>query len=133
MAGDVDDVVDAAGDPVIAVGVAPAAVAGEVFVLVGREIGLLEAGVIAIDRAHLARPRFADAEIALRRAVQNLAVGIDDFGHHAEERPRRRARLQLGRAGQWRDQDAAGFSLPPGVDDRAAAFADHAVIPLPGL
>jgi hypothetical protein len=29
MAGDVDDVVDAAGDPVIAVGVAPATVAGE--------------------------------------------------------------------------------------------------------
>ena len=43
MAGDIDDVVDAAGDPVIAVGVAPAAVAGEIFALVGGEVGLLEA------------------------------------------------------------------------------------------
>src|SRR4051794_19127270 len=56
VAGDVDDVVDAPGDPVITVGIAPAAVAGEVLALVGREISLLEAGVVAIDRAHLARP-----------------------------------------------------------------------------
>jgi hypothetical protein len=48
MAGDVDDVVDAAGDPVIAIGIAPAAVAGEVLALVGREIGLLETDVVAI-------------------------------------------------------------------------------------
>jgi hypothetical protein len=46
---------------------------------------------------------------------------------------RRRARLQLGGAGQRRDQDAAGLGLPPGVDDRAAAVADHAVIPFPGF
>src|SRR6202000_193499 len=64
VAGDVDDVVDAAGDPVIAVGVAAAAVAGEVLALVGREIGLLEAGVIAIDRAHLSRPRARDTQVA---------------------------------------------------------------------
>ena len=35
------------------------------------------------------------------------------------------------RAGQRRDQDAAGLGLPPGIDDRAAAVADHAVIPFP--
>jgi hypothetical protein len=51
----------------------------------------------------------------------------------AEERPRRRAGLQVGRAGQRRDQDAAGFGLPPGVDDRAAALADDVVIPFPGF
>jgi hypothetical protein len=53
---DVDDVVDAAGDPVVAVLVAPAAVAGEV---VGRgtaEVGLVEALVVAPDRARLAGP-----------------------------------------------------------------------------
>jgi hypothetical protein len=43
VAGDVDHVVDAAGDPVIAVGVAAAAVAGEVFSGIGAEIGLDEA------------------------------------------------------------------------------------------
>ena len=66
-------------------------------------------------------------------AFQHLAVGIDDLGHHAEERPRRRTRLEFGRAGQRRDQDAAGLGLPPGIDDRAALVADHAVIPFPGF
>src|SRR5260370_839778 len=56
VAGDVDHVVDAAGDPVIAVGVAAAAVAGKIFSLVGREISLLETRMVAIDGAHLPRP-----------------------------------------------------------------------------
>src|SRR5438105_4681434 len=85
-----DEVIDAAGDPVITVGVAAAAVAGKILALVSREIGLLEAGVIAIDRAHHPRPRLADAEIARGFAVLHLAVGIDDLRHHAEERQRRR-------------------------------------------
>src|SRR3954447_15939248 len=132
MTGDVDHVVDAAGDPVIAIGVAAAAVTGEVFSLVGGEIGLLEAGVVAIDGAHLPRPGLCDAEIALGLAFQDLAIGIDDLRHYAEERPRRRTGFEFCRARQRRDQDAAGFGLPPGIDDRAALVADHAVIPLPG-
>ena len=44
----VDHVVDAAGDPVVAVLVAPAAVAGEVHALVGGEVGLHEALVVAV-------------------------------------------------------------------------------------
>ena len=35
--------------------------------------------------------------------------------------------------GQRRDQNAAGLGLPPGVDDRAAVIADHAIIPFPGF
>ena len=60
-------------------------------------------------------------EIALAGALQHLAVGVDDLRHDAEERPCRRTGLELRRAGQRRDQDAAGLGLPPGVDDRAAA------------
>ncbi len=56
MAGDVDHVVDAADDPVIAVLVAATAVAGEVVADVSREIRLDEALVVALDRAHHARP-----------------------------------------------------------------------------
>src|SRR3954453_19188666 len=93
MAGDVDYVVDAAGDPVIAVGVAAAAVARKILALVGREISLLEAGMLAVDGAHLAGPRAGQAEIAGGFAVQRLAVGVDDFRHHAEERPGREAGL----------------------------------------
>ena len=64
---------------------------------------------------------------------RNAALLVDQRRLDAEERPRRRAGLELGGAGQRRDEDAAGLRLPPGVDDRAAAVADHAVIPLPGL
>src|SRR3546814_10644301 len=44
-----------------------------------------------------------------------------------------RSRLLGNGARQRRDQDAAGFGLPPGIDDRAAAVADHAMIPQPGF
>ena len=70
-------------------------------------------------------------EIAAGRAALHFAFGIDDLRLHAEERTRRGARLELGCAGQRRDEDAAGFGLPPGVDDRAAIVADHVVVPLP--
>ncbi len=133
VAGDVDHVVDAAGDPVIAVGVAAAAVAGEVLAGIGLEIGVDEALMVAIHRAHLARPRIDDAEIAAVGAFEHLALGVDELRLAAEERLGRRARLEPGRAGQRRDENAAGLGLPPGVDDRAAAVADHAVIPFPGL
>ena len=52
----IDDVVDAAGDPVIIILVAAAAVAGKVKPGVGREIGLEEAIVVAPKGAHLAGP-----------------------------------------------------------------------------
>ena len=38
-----------------------------------------------------------------------------------------------GHPGQRRDHDGAGLGLPPGIDDRAAPAADHAVIPHPGF
>ena len=79
MAGDVDHVVDAAGDPVIAVGVAAAAVAGEIFARIGAEVSVDEALVVAIDRAHLAGPRIRDAEIAGHRAFEHFAFGVDDL------------------------------------------------------
>src|SRR5438270_12209644 len=117
VAGDVDHVIDTAGDPVITVLVAPASIAGEILALIGREIGLHEALVIAIDRAHLARPRIGDAEISLAGAFENLAVSVDNLRLHAEERLRRRSGLLRDGAGQRRDHDAARLRLPPRVDD----------------
>ena len=133
VARDVDDIVDPAGDPVIAVVVALAAVAGEVLALVGAEIGLHEAVVIAVDGARLAGPAVRDAQIALGRAVQNVAIAIDQLRADAEERHAGAARLHVMRAGQGGDHAAAGFGLPPGVDHRAAALADDVEIPAPGL
>src|SRR5690606_35409323 len=64
VARDVEHVVDAAGDPVVAVRVAPAAVPAEVETRMGREVGLDEARVVAPDRPRLAGPRAGDAQVA---------------------------------------------------------------------
>ena len=72
MARHVDHVIDAAGDPVIAVLIAPRAVAGEIQALEGGEIGLHEPLVVAEHGAHHAGPGIREAQIALarRRAVR---------------------------------------------------------------
>ena len=133
MARYVDDIVDAAGDPVISVLVAAAAVAREVLALVSAEIGLDEAFVIAVDRPRLTGPASGDAQIALCRTVQNMAFIVDQLRAHTEERPSRAARFHVVRAGQGGDHAATGFGLPPGVYDRQFPPADSLVIPAPRL
>jgi hypothetical protein len=88
VTGDVEHVIDATGDPVIAVVIAAAAVTGEILALVGGEIGLDEALVIAVDRPHLAGPAVGDAEIAVGGSLENLALVVDQLRLHAEERLR---------------------------------------------
>jgi len=56
VAGDVDHVVDAAGDPVVSVLVAPAAIAGKIEAGISLEIGFEEAAMIVPHGAHLAGP-----------------------------------------------------------------------------
>src|SRR5262245_51346017 len=133
MPGDVDHVVDTAGDPVIAVTVAPAAVAGEILALVGGKVGVDEALVVAVDGPRDAGPSVENDEIAGALALDRIAVVVDERGLDAEEGERRRAGLELGRAGQRRNENAAGLGLPPRIDDRAASVANHVVIPLPGF
>jgi hypothetical protein len=69
VAGHVDDVVDAAGNPVVAIGVASCAVAGEVHAGELLEIGVDEPLMIAVHRAHLARPAVEQHQVAGRRAL----------------------------------------------------------------
>ena len=108
VAGDVDHVVDAAGDPVIAVLVAAAAVAGEVLARIGLEVGVDEALVVAIDGAHLPRPAVRDAQIAGRRALQHLAVGVDDL------RARRRRTASVAEPGFCAIAPGSGvIRMPP--------------------
>src|SRR5512141_1022564 len=119
MARDIDHVVDAAGDPVITVLVAAAAVAGEVLARISLEIGVDEPLMITVDSAHLAWPGIGDAQVAGAGPGDLPAFGVDQLRDDAEERSRRRAGFQFGRAGQRRDEDAARLRLPPGIDDRA--------------
>src|SRR5215510_219863 len=133
VTGNIDDVVDAAGDPIITVLIAAAAVAGEVHSLVGREVGLHEALVVAEHGAHLPRPAVEDHQVAGGRAVQDGALVVDQRRPDPDERSRRRTWLEFGGPGQRCNQNAAGFGRPPGIDDGAAAVPNHAVIPFPGF
>jgi hypothetical protein len=60
-------------------------------------------------------------------------LGIDQCRLHAEERAVAEPGFSGRRAGQRRDQVAAGLGLPPGVDDGAAALRRRRVIPFPGF
>ena len=133
VAGNVDHVVHATGDPVVAILVAARAVAGEVVAGIGFEVGVDHPLVIAIDAADLAGPAGLDGEHTGAGAVDFLALLIQQYRLHAEEGASGRAWLEIGGAGQRGDQDAAGFGLPPGVDDGTALLADHVEVPLPGF
>ncbi len=53
-----------------------------------------------------------------------VALIVHNHRFDAEERPTGTARLRAcERPGKRRDQDAARFGLPPGVDDRATFLA----------
>ena len=84
MARHIDHIIHPAGNPVIAICVAPAAIAGEIFARIGHEIGLHEPLVVAIDGAHLPRPGIGQHQIAFAGPIQHLAIGIDDFGDNAK-------------------------------------------------
>src|SRR5262249_1229957 len=105
MAGYIDDVVDPAGDPVIAVGIASAAIPGEIFTRIRRKVRLHEAVVVAVDSAHLSGPGIGDAQISRGDALLHPAFSVDNLGLNAEEGPRCRAGLERGGARQRRDQD----------------------------
>src|SRR5579863_4667777 len=83
MAGHVDHIVDPAGDPVIAVGVAARAVAREIHAGKGLEVGVHEALMVAVDGAHLPRPAVQKHEIALAGALEDTALVVHDRRLHA--------------------------------------------------
>src|SRR5690606_10847728 len=113
---------------------AAAAVSGKVISLVLAEVGLHEALMIAEDGPHLAGPGVLYRQDALSlHLLLQLAFGREDDRLHAEEWLGRRSGLGGNGAGKRADHVAAGFRLPPRVDDLAALLADMLVIPEPGL
>ena len=88
VAGDVQHVVHPAGDPVVAILITTAAVAREVHAVVGREIGLNEALMIAPNRARLPRPGVQNHQVALGGSFELVALVIDQGRFNAEERRR---------------------------------------------
>ena len=69
VAGDVDHVIDAPGDPVIPVRIAARPVTGGIHTVKSGKIGLYEPLMIAVNGPHLPRPGLLDNQIAFRNAL----------------------------------------------------------------
>ncbi len=131
VAGDVKHVVHAPGDPVISVFITARAVAAEVHVFKGGEVGLFEALMIAEQGTRLSRPGVDDHQVAFGSTFLRVAFVIHQRRLHAKERLSCGAGFQPRSAGHWGDHKAAGFGLPPGVHHRALLVADFLPVPLP--
>ena len=91
--------------------------------------------MIAPDSAHLTRPAVADAKHSFD-IIAFYFLTRCRVQHHrldAEEGFHRRAGFGGVCTGQRGHQVAAGFSLPPGVNDGALPATDNFVVPVPGL
>mmetsp|Transcript_18634 Transcript_18634/g.57868 ORF Transcript_18634/g.57868 Transcript_18634/m.57868 type:complete len:263 (-) Transcript_18634:973-1761(-) len=133
MATHVDDVVHTAGDPNVAVGVSPCAVAAEVVAFARREVGRLVALLVAVHCAHHSGPRALDAEQPLGLSLELLALGAHQRHLHAKEGVARGARELRPHARQRGDHVPARLGLPPRVHHGAALFAHHLEVPAPRL
>ena len=100
VAGNINDIVNPPGDPVIAILIAPGAVAGEILSGIGGEISLSKASVSAKKGSRLARPGIQNHQIAAGRPFENIPPLIHKGGLNAKQRPGRRSGFQAGGAGQ---------------------------------
>ena len=130
---DVNDVVHAAGDPVVSIGVATAPVAGDVVSLEHGVIHALESRVIAVARSRRGGPGFLDGEESRRLALLFDTLIVEDDGFDAEHGKGGGSGLERGGAGERGDHERARLGLPVRVHDRAPRLAHHLVIPSPRL
>ena len=131
MAADVHHVVDAAQDPIIAIVIATGGVAGEIGSRHACPVLFLEAIGVAPNVANHAGPGAPQNQKAFAARFDGIAVEIDDIGNYAGHGKCSGARFQRHGSRHGSDQHAAGFGLPPGINNGTTAFADHAVIPFP--
>src|SRR5580658_3551695 len=132
MAGDFDDVVDAAEYPDVTVFVALGGVAREIDAGNPVPVFARVALVVAVDGAKHRWPGLLNCQVARLAGRHRLVLHVDDFRADAGKRQRGGARFRGRRTRQRRNHDRAGFRLPPGIDDRTAIFADGLEIPFPG-
>src|SRR5208337_3639908 len=143
VAGDIDDVVHAAENSVVAVGRKDGGVGGVVgpiapilalrILVVFLVVLTDEAMRVAPDGLHNARPGITDADVA-RGMVSGgdfLTFFVPDDGIDAKAGRTCAAGLHGVECGLGGTEKPAGFRLPPGVHDDGFAFAHHFVIPAP--
>ena len=135
MPGDIEDIVDATHDPVVAVGVAVRGISGDVIaILKAMPIRFQIPPVIAPDRTQHRRPGPLDDQITAGIGFfDGPTFVVDDVREYPRQRARARSGLGRRDARDRRNHDRACFGLPPGIDDRATFLADDAVVPHPGF
>src|SRR5690606_27505844 len=75
--GDVKNIVNTSGDPVIAIFIATGTVSCEVHALKGAEVGLYKAFMITKDGAHLPWPAIQNHQVAFSGAIENCPFVVD--------------------------------------------------------
>ena len=131
MAGNIDDIVHATEQPVIAIGIHAATVAGEIHIFVGGKIGVDETVVVAPSRPHNSRPRFFNAQFSAFVRFAFGAVVAQNNRLDAKKGATGAAGFECVRAGQGRDKMTASLRLPPSIHDGTTLAADVFVIPHP--
>ena len=109
------------------------AIAGSVLSWKLFEIRVDEALVVTVNTPHLSGPALENDQISDSFAFPDISFVVDDSWLNAEKRLGSGTRFQVCRAWQGCKQRGAGFSLPPGIDDRATPATGDVVIPLPRL
>src|SRR5258708_1742080 len=90
--------------------------------------------MVAIGRTEDGWPGKFDTKIPVDAIpLQLFPLLVDEHRPHPRQRQRSMRRFFGRDTRQIRDKNAAGLGLPPRIDDRAAAFPDILVIPMPGL
>ena len=89
--------------------------------------------MVTIDGARLPRPTATNRQISLSRALQHIAIIIQQLRLDAKKRFAGTARPHGMGVGQGGYHHAAGFCLPPCIYDGHIFFANNTVIPTPCL
>src|SRR5207244_7575886 len=124
VASDVQNVVDPANDPEIAVFIPACAVASQIITFELTPVLLSIARLVPVDRAQHRRPRPANDEFPAH-IRSDLAPALVHNGRiDAKERECPAARLCGSSARERRNHDRSCFRLPPRIDDRTHSATD---------
>src|SRR5215218_9727357 len=131
MSAYINNIIDPAHYPEIAVLIAARAVASEIDAFNLRPVLLFITLVVAPDRSQHRRPWSFNHQITAFVCSNRLAVTCHHVSFDAGKWECAGAGLGRSCTGKRRDHDRAGFGLPPCVDNRAALLADDRAIPHP--
>src|SRR6266516_3726675 len=131
VAGDIQDIIDPANNPEIAIFITARAIAGEITAFEFAPILSLVPLLVTVDRAQHRRPRTPDDQFSAHVRPHFVPFFIDNGWFDTEEWKRCATRLRWNCTGKRRDQNRSGFSLPPRIDNGTTRAADVLIIPHP--